>query len=155
MVDEDYLYGYGKVENIVGIIEILFIFVVGIWIIVELVNKFVNFYEICFLVFGIMVMFFGVIVNIIVFCIIKKVVDEVNLVVMKFNVLYLYIDVFILFGIVFSLFFVYIIGWFWLDFVIVILMVFYIMYEVYKLLKEFFFLLMDKCLFVDEEEVIK
>lgn len=37
LVDIGYLYGYGKVENFFGIIEMILIFVVGIWMIYECV----------------------------------------------------------------------------------------------------------------------
>ncbi|EDO0842959.1 cation transporter [Listeria monocytogenes] len=74
--DEDHPYGHGKAENIAGTIETLLIFVAGIWIIVESVNKLVNPHEIRFPALGIMVMLFGAIVNIIVSRIIKKAADE-------------------------------------------------------------------------------
>ncbi|EOX1308993.1 cation diffusion facilitator family transporter [Listeria monocytogenes] len=153
--DEDHPYGHGKAENIAGTIETLLIFVAGIWIIVESVNKLINPHEIRFPALGIMVMLFGAIVNIIVSRIIKKAADEANSVAMKSNALHLYTDVFTSLGIALSLFLVYITGWLWLDPVIAILTAFYIMYEAYKLLKESFPPLMDKRLSADEEEAIK
>ncbi|WP_242215874.1 cation diffusion facilitator family transporter [Listeria monocytogenes] len=147
--DEDHPYGHGKAENIAGTIETLLIFVAGIWIIVESVNKLVNPHEIRFPALGIMVMLFGAIVNIIVSRIIKKAADEANSVAMKSNALHLYTDVFTSLGIALSLFLVYITGWLWLDPVIAILTAFY------KLLKESFPPLMDKRLSADEEEAIK
>ncbi len=153
--DEDHPYGHGKAENIAGTIETLLIFVAGIWIIIESVNKLVNPHEIRFPALGIMVMLFGAIVNIIVSRVIKKAADEANSVAMKSNALHLYTDVFTSLGIALSLFLVYITGWLWIDPVIAILTAFYIMYEAYKLLKESFPPLMDKRLSADEEEAIK
>lgn len=153
--DEDHPYGHGKAENIAGTIETLLIFVAGIWIIVESVNKLLNPHEIRFPALGIAVMLFGAIVNIIVSRIIKRSAIKANSVAMKSNALHLYTDVFTSLGIALSLFLVYITGWLWLDPVIAILTAFYIMYEAFKLLKESFPPLMDKRLSDNEEEAIK
>ncbi len=153
--DEDHPYGHGKAENIAGTIETLLIFVAGIWIIVESVNKLLNPHEIRFPALGIAVMLFGAIVNIIVSRIIKRAAIKANSVAMKSNALHLYTDVFTSLGIALSLFLVYITGWLWLDPVIAILTAFYIMYEAFKLLKESFPPLMDKRLSDNEEEAIK
>ncbi len=153
--DEDHPYGHGKAENIAGTIETLLIFVAGIWIIVESVNKLLNPHEIRFPALGIAVMLFGAIVNIIVSRIIKRAAIKANSVAMKSNALHLYTDVFTSLGIALSLFLVYITGWLWLDPVIAILTAFYIMYEAFKLLKESFPPLMDRRLSDNEEEAIK
>lgn len=153
--DEDHPYGHGKAENIAGTIETLLIFVAGIWIFVESVNKLLNPHEIRFPALGIAVMLFGAIVNIIVSRIIKRAAIKANSVAMKSNALHLYTDVFTSLGIALSLFLVYITGWLWLDPVIAILTAFYIMYEAFKLLKESFPPLMDKRLSDNEEEAIK
>ncbi|MBC1580392.1 cation transporter [Listeria seeligeri] len=153
--DEDHPYGHGKAENIAGTIETLLIFVAGIWIIIESVNKLVNPHEIRFPALGIMVMLLGALINIVVSRIIKKAAEEANSVAMKSNALHLYTDVFTSLGIALSLFLVYITGWLWLDPVIAILTAFYIMFEAYKLLKESFPPLMDKRLSMDEEMAIK
>ncbi|MFQ3427286.1 cation transporter, partial [Escherichia coli] len=78
-------YGHGKAENIAGTIETLLIFVAGIWIIVESVNKLLNPHEIRFPALGIAVMLFGAIVNIIVSRIIKRAAIKANSVAMKSN----------------------------------------------------------------------
>ncbi|MBC1996248.1 cation diffusion facilitator family transporter [Listeria seeligeri] len=153
--DEDHPYGHGKAENIAGTIETLLIFVAGIWIIIESVNKLVNPHEIRFPALGIMVMLLGALINIVVSRIIKRAADKANSVAMKSNALHLYTDVFTSLGIALSLFLVYITGWLWLDPIIAILTAFYIMFEAYKLLKESFPPLMDKRLSMDEEMAIK
>ncbi|MBC2311379.1 cation diffusion facilitator family transporter [Listeria booriae] len=153
--DADHPYGHGKAENIAGTIETLLIFVAGIWIIVESMNKFFNPHEIRFPALGIAVMLFGAAVNIIVSRVIKKAADKENSVAMKSNALHLYTDVFTSLGIAFSLLLVYLTGWLWLDPVIAILTAFYIMYEAWKLLKESFPPLMDKRLSPSEEAEIK
>ncbi len=153
--DDDHPYGHGKAENIAGTIETLLIFVAGIWIIVESINKFTNPHEIRLPALGIFVMLFGAAVNIIISRVIKRAADKANSVAMKSNALHLYTDVFTSLGIAGSLLLVYLTGWTWLDPVIAILTAIYIMFEAWKLLKESFPPLMDQRLNKKEEEEIK
>ncbi|MBC1398724.1 cation diffusion facilitator family transporter [Listeria fleischmannii] len=153
--DDDHPYGHGKAENIAGTIETLLIFVAGIWIIIESVDKFMNPHEIKFPALGIIVMLFGATVNIVISRIIKCAADKANSVAMKSNALHLYTDVFTSLGIAASLLLVYLTGWTFLDPTIAILTAIYIMYEAWKLLKESFPPLMDQRLNKKEEEEIK
>ncbi|EMG26877.1 cation efflux family protein [Listeria fleischmannii subsp. fleischmannii LU2006-1] len=153
--DDDHPYGHGKAENIAGTIETLLIFVAGIWIIIESVDKFMNPHEIKFPALGIIVMLFGATVNIVISRIIKRAADKANSVAMKSNALHLYTDVFTSLGIAASLLLVYLTGWTFLDPTIAILTAIYIMYEAWKLLKESFPPLMDQRLNKKEEEEIK
>lgn len=153
--DDDHPYGHGKAENIAGTIETLLIFVAGIWIIIESVDKFMNPHEIKFPTLGIIVMLFGATVNIVISRIIKRAADKANSVAMKSNALHLYTDVFTSLGIAASLLLVYLTGWTFLDPTIAILTAIYIMYEAWKLLKESFPPLMDQRLNKKEEEEIK
>ncbi|EUJ31363.1 cation efflux family protein [Listeria floridensis FSL S10-1187] len=153
--DEDHPYGHGKAENIAGTIETLLIFVAGIWIIFESVDKFFNPHEIKLPMLGIGVMVFGALVNIIISRVIKRAAEKANSVAMKSNALHLYTDVFTSLGIAFSLLLVHLTGWQFLDPIIAILTAIYIMFEAYKLLKESFPPLMDRRLSWKEEEEIK
>lgn len=153
--DEDHPYGHGKAENIAGTIETLLIFVAGIWIIYESVNKFITPHEIRLPGLGIGVMLLGATMNLVISMIIKRAAIKQNSVAMKSNALHLYTDVFTSVGIAFSLFLVYLTGWLWLDPVIAIITAIYIMYEAWQLLKESFPPLMDERLSLDEEKEIK
>ncbi|WP_239256775.1 cation diffusion facilitator family transporter [Listeria ilorinensis] len=153
--DEDHPYGHGKAENIAGTIETLLIFVAGIWIIIESINKFTNPHEIKFPALGIAVMLFGALINIIISRIINRAAEKANSVAMKSNALHLFTDVFTSLGIAASLLLVHLTGWLWLDPVIAIMTAIYIMFEAWKLLKESFPPLMDERLSRKEEEEIK
>ncbi|MHC5252644.1 cation diffusion facilitator family transporter [Listeria kieliensis] len=153
--DEDHPYGHGKAENIAGTIETLLIFVAGIWIITESIDKFFNPHEIRLPMLGIGVMVLGALINFVVSRIIKRAADKANSVAMKSNALHLYTDVFTSLGIAFSLLLVHLTGWLFLDPIIAILTAIYIMYEAFKLLKESFPPLMDQRLSRKEEAEIK
>ncbi|WP_163654889.1 cation diffusion facilitator family transporter [Listeria sp. PSOL-1] len=153
--DEDHPYGHGKAENIAGTIETLLIFVAGIWIISESVEKFLDPKEIRFPALGIAVMLFGAAVNIIISRVINRAAKKANSVAMKSNALHLFTDVFTSLGIALSLLLVYLTGWLWLDPVIAIITAIYIMFEAWQLLKESFPPLMDERLSKKEEAEIK
>lgn len=99
-------------------------------------------------------MFLGVFINLIVLKLVKREVEKVNFVVMKLNVLYLLIDVYILLGVVVSFLVVILMEWYIFDFIIGMVFVVYIIYEVFKLMKEVFLLLIDICLLEEEEKII-
>ena len=64
--DESHPYGYGKVENISGVIEALLIFVASIWIIVKSAKKIINPVGIESIGIGFIVMFISAAINFIV-----------------------------------------------------------------------------------------
>ncbi|MCE5173701.1 cation diffusion facilitator family transporter [Paenibacillus profundus] len=148
--DENHPYGHGKIENISGTIETLLIFVAGIWIIYECVQKIINPTPINFPYLGILVMFVGAIINYLVSRKVGKAAEENHSVAMKSNALHLLTDVYTSLGVGFSLLLVSITGWELLDPIIGIMLAMYIMREAHKLMRESFPPLLDASL-TDEE----
>lgn len=154
-VDDIYFYGYGKVENIFGVIELLFIFVVFVWIIVEVIKKIFNFGDIEFVGIGFIVMFVLVFINLVVFKKLYKVVKEEDLIVLEVDVFYLKVDVYIFLGVGIGLFFIWFIGLNYLDLIVVIVVVIFILKEFFELLKFVFNFFLDVKLFDEEIEIIR
>lgn len=152
--DKEHPYGHGKVENISGTIETLLIFVAGIWIIYECINKIINPTPIKLPVLGILVMLFGALINFFVSRIVYRTAKNTNSVAMKSNALHLLTDVYTSLGVALSLLIVHLTGWYMLDPIIGIILACYIMMEAFKLMKETFPPLMDARLSKEEEEQI-
>lgn len=152
--DKEHPYGHGKVENISGTIETLLIFVAGIWIIYECIHKIIAPTPIKLPVLGILVMFFGALINFFVSRIVYRTAKNTNSVAMKSNALHLLTDVYTSLGVALSLLIVHLTGWYILDPIIGILLASYIMMEAFKLMKETFPPLMDARLSMEEEEQI-
>jgi cation diffusion facilitator family transporter len=152
--DKEHPYGHGKVENISGTIETLLIFVAGIWIIYECINKIITPTPIKLPVLGILVMLFGALINFVVSRIVYRTAKNTNSVAMKSNALHLLTDVYTSLGVALSLLIVHLTGWYVLDPIIGIILACYIMMEAFKLMKETFPPLMDARLTKEEEEQI-
>ncbi|MGE7998796.1 cation diffusion facilitator family transporter [Lysinibacillus sp. NPDC093190] len=152
--DKEHPYGHGKVENISGTIETLLIFVAGIWIIYECINKIITPTPIKLPVLGILVMLFGALINFVVSRIVYRTAKNTNSVAMKSNALHLLTDVYTSLGVALSLLIVHLTGWYILDPIIGIILACYIMMEAFKLMKETFPPLMDARLSKEEEEQI-
>ncbi|MFJ6208369.1 cation diffusion facilitator family transporter [Lysinibacillus sp. NPDC092081] len=152
--DKEHPYGHGKVENISGTIETILIFVAGIWIIYECINKIITPTPVKLPVLGILVMLFGALINFVVSRIVYRTAKNINSVAMKSNALHLLTDVYTSLGVALSLLIVHLTGWYILDPIIGIILACYIMMEAFKLMKETFPPLMDARLSKEEEEQI-
>ncbi|GAA0392415.1 cation diffusion facilitator family transporter [Paenibacillus motobuensis] len=152
--DRGHPYGHGKVENISGTIETLLIFVAGLWIIYECVQKLAHPSPVELPHLGIIVMFIGAAINFVVSMKVKRAAAETHSVAMKSNALHLLTDVYTSLGVGISLFLAALTGWTILDPLIGIVLACYIMWEAYKLMKESFPPLIDAQLTEAEEEQI-
>lgn len=152
--DTGHPYGHGKVENLSGTIETMLIFVAGIWMIYECVQKLVNPEPVHLPVLGIVVMLAGALINLIVSKLVKREAVKVNSVAMKSNALHLLTDVYTSLGVAASLLVVTLTKWYILDPIIGMVLAVYIIYEAFKLMKEAFPPLIDTRLSEEEEKTI-
>jgi len=141
--DKEHPYGHGKFENISGTIETLLIFIAGIWIIVESVEKLIHPSPIKLPFLGVMVMLLGAFINWQVGKKVQKVGDETHSVAMQSNALHLLTDVYSSLGVAASLILVSLTGWVVLDALIGIGIALYIMKESIELGKKSFTPLLD------------
>lgn len=150
--DREHPYGHGKFENVSGTIETLLIFVAGIWIIYESVQKLVEPAPIKMPMLAVFAMLLGAAINIIVGRKVQKVGDEYRSVAMSSNALHLLTDVYASVGVAVSLVIVSLTNFYILDPLIGIGIAIYIMKEAYELGKKSFLPLLDTRLSKEEEE---
>ncbi|GGI18300.1 cation diffusion facilitator family transporter [Gottfriedia solisilvae] len=148
--DKEHPYGHGKFENISGTVETLLIFIAGIWIIVESVEKLIHPSPIKLPFVGVIVMLLGAFINWRVGKKVQKVGDETHSVAMQSNALHLLTDVYSSLGVAASLILVSLTGWVVLDALIGIGIAVYIMKESIELGKKSFTPLLDTGLSSDE-----
>ncbi len=141
--DKEHPYGHGKFENISGTVETLLIFIAGIWIIVESVEKLIHPSPIKLPFIGVIVMLLGAFINWRVGKKVQKVGDETHSVAMQSNALHLLTDVYSSLGVAVSLILVSLTGWVALDALIGIGIALYIMKESIELGKKSFTPLLD------------
>ena len=153
--DKNHPYGHGKVENLSGTIETLLIFIAGIWIIVECIEKLIHPEPVSFPSLGIAVMLFGALMNFIVSRIVHRSAIENHSIAMKSNAFHLLTDVYTSLGVAFSLLIVSITKWTFLDPLIGIGLAMYIMIEAVHLWRESFNPLLDNNLPEKEEEKVR
>jgi len=141
--DKEHPYGHGKFENISGTVETLLIFIAGIWIIVESVEKLIHPSPIKLPFIGVFVMLLGALINWRVGKKVQKVGEETHSVAMQSNALHLLTDVYSSLGVAASLILVSLTGWDILDALIGIGIAVYIMKESIELGKKSFTPLLD------------
>ena len=141
--DKEHPYGHGKFENISGTVETLLIFIAGIWIIVESVEKLIHPSPIKLPFIGVFVMLLGALINWRVGKKVQKVGKETHSVAMQSNALHLLTDVYSSLGVAASLILVSLTGWDILDALIGIGIAVYIMKESIELGKKSFTPLLD------------
>lgn len=152
--DRGHPYGHKKVENVAGTIETLLIFVAGVWIIIECIDKFIHPEPLKMPMLGVAVMVIGGVINAIVAKLVGKVAKETKSLAMKSNAFHLWTDVYTNIGVAVALIIAYITEWHWIDPLIGLGLAMYIMFEASKLLKESFPPLLDASLSEDEEQKI-
>lgn len=148
--DKEHPYGHGKFENISGTVETLLIFIAGIWIIVESVEKLLHPSPIKLPFIGVIVMLLGAFINWRVGKKVQKVGNETHSVAMQSNALHLLTDVYSSLGVAVSLILVTLTGWEVLDALIGIGIALYIMKESVELGRKSFTPLLDTGLTTDE-----
>ncbi|WP_144938006.1 MULTISPECIES: cation diffusion facilitator family transporter [unclassified Paenibacillus] len=153
--DKDHPYGHGKFENVSGTIETLLIFVAGIWIIYESVQKLLHPEPIRLPILGVTAMLIGAGINLIVGRIVKNVGEKTQSVAMRSNALHLLTDVYSSLGVALSLLLVSLTDFYLLDPLIGIAIAVYIMKEAFSLGKESFLPLLDTRLSKEEEKLVR
>jgi cation diffusion facilitator family transporter len=148
-------YGHGKFENVAGTVEMILIFVAGIWIITESVRKLAHPEPIRLPFLGVLVMLAGAGINFAVGTWIKRIGTETKSVAMRSNALHLLTDVFSSLGVGLSLLLVHWTGWKMLDPLIGLSIALYIMKEALVLGRESFLPLVDVSLSEEEKERIR
>jgi len=154
--DEQHPYGHGKYENISGVIEALLIYVASGWIIWEAVQKLLAPHHIdnYGLSLGILVMFFGSVVNYFVSKRLYKVADETDSIALKADALHLKTHIYTSAGIGIGMILIWLTGWYILDPIIAILVAIFILKEATEILIHAFKPLTDTSLSKDELETI-
>ncbi|PGL70722.1 cation diffusion facilitator family transporter [Bacillus sp. AFS055030] len=153
--DKEHPYGHGKFENISGTVETILIFVAGIWIIIESVEKLLHPTSIKMPIIGVVVMLIGALINWRVGKIVQKVGNDTHSVAMQSNALHLLTDVYSSIGVAVSLILVSLTGWEFLDALIGIGIAIYIMKESIELGRKSFTPLLDTGLSTDELKQIE
>ena len=150
--DREHPYGHGKFENVSGTIETLLIFVAGIWIIYESVQKLIEPSPINMPMLAVLAMLLGAAINLIVGRKVQKVGEQYRSVAMSSNALHLLTDVYSSLGVAASLVIVSLTNFYILDPLIGIGIAIYIMREAYQLGKKSFLPLLDTRLSKEEED---
>jgi len=153
--DKDHPYGHGKFENISGTIETMLIFIAGIWIICESINKILHPTPMKLPLIGVIVMLVGAALNWKIGKIVQRVGKESGSVAMQSNALHLLTDVYSSIGVGISLLLVSLTGWELLDALIGIGIALYLMKESVELGRKAFSPLLDAGLSDEELEMIK
>jgi len=157
--DETHRYGHGKFENISGTIEALLIFVAALWIIWEAGKKFMHPEEIGAAAWGIWVMLFGSVVNIIVSEMLFRVARKTDSVALKADAWHLRTDVYTSLSVFLGLSVIWLGRRFqpehdlrWIDPTAAIVVALLILHAAWKLLLDAARDLLDVSLPADEEE---
>ncbi len=153
--DREHPYGHGKVENVSGTVETLLIFVAGIWIISESVQKWMHPEPLHLPLLGIGVMLLGAIINLIVGLAVRRTGEKIDSVAMRSNALHLLTDVYTSLGVAVSLLLVSLTQWWFLDPLIGIMLALFIMKEALRLGKQSFMPLLDTSLSEEEQNIIR
>lgn len=148
--DDRHTYGHGKIENVSGTVEALLIFIAAIWIIVEAVHKLSAGVAVDNLGWGLVIMGFSAVVNLLVSTLLLKVAKKTDSVALEADALHLRTDVVTSAGVFVGLLLMKITGWEIFDPLIAILVALLIIKAAYDLTKEAFMPLVDVS--IDEEE---
>ncbi|MBN2567828.1 MAG: cation transporter [Deltaproteobacteria bacterium] len=160
--DKEHPFGHGKVENISGTIEALLIFIAAGWIIFEAVKKLLHPEPMGFMGFGVAVMLFSSMVNLIVSQMLFKVAKKTDSVALLADAWHLRTDVYTSAGVMFSLAVIWIgnslfpnITLQWLDPIAAIAVALLIVRAAYKLTIKSSRDLIDAALPPDEKNLIR
>jgi len=153
--DEKHPFGHGKSENISGLIEAVLIFSAGLIIIIEAFEKIFNGVKIENIEFGIAVMFFSMVMNIIVSKMLFKVAKETDSLALEADAQHLMTDVYTTLGVFIGLILIRVFNMPLLDPVVAMLIALLIIKVSIDLTMKAVDPLMDKQLPDNEIEIIK
>jgi cation diffusion facilitator family transporter len=143
--DSRHPYGHGKIENISGVIEAIFILIAAIWIIVEAVRKLTGEpFELRSIGIGSLVMLVSALINMIVSQALYKVAKETRSIALEADALHLKTDVYTSMGVAAGLGLILVTDIHWLDPIVAIMVALLIIKESYSLLRKAFLPLMDE-----------
>lgn len=152
--DGNHNYGHGKVENLSGTLEALFIITAGLWIIYVAYENHYQAHRPIYLEYGMIVMLISVIVNYFIYRKMLTVARQTSSPALEADALHLQTDMWTSAGILAGLFCLYITGWAWLDSAIAIIVAIVIIRAGYLVIKKNIFELTDISLPKEEEQLI-
>jgi cation diffusion facilitator family transporter len=153
--NDNYQYGYGKVEAIVTTIEGVLIFGSGIYIIYEAINNYITKEVVTYLELSIFVMVFSIVTVFVLVQFLSYVVKKSNNLVIKADLLHYKTDLYSNAAVLFTLLVVYLSGLDWVDSLFGILIGAYIIKESMGLIKEGLEVLLDRSLETNEVKAIE
>jgi cation diffusion facilitator family transporter len=153
--NDNYQYGYGKVEAIVTTIEGVLIFGSGIYIIYEAINNYIQKEIVTYLELSIFVMVFSIVTVFVLVLFLSYVVKKSNNLVIKADLLHYKTDLYSNAAVLFTLIVVYLSGLDWVDSLFGILIGAYIIKESMGLIKEGLEVLLDRSLETNEVKAIE
>jgi cation diffusion facilitator family transporter len=148
-------YGKGKIEGLAALFEGLFISASGLYIIYEGIRKIINHSPIVKIDFSIYVMVFSMVVTFFLVSFLAYVVKKTNHLVIKSDLVHYKTDLLTNGAVLVSLLVVKMTGWYYIDFILSILIGFYIIKEASEIVKEGFEILLDVALDFETVEKIK
>ncbi|WP_231036076.1 cation diffusion facilitator family transporter [Pectinatus sottacetonis] len=132
--DQKYDYGYGKYENLSSAVEAILIVAAAVMIIYEAVDKFRAPHQMQYLQYGILIMAVSIVINIFVSRKLISVGKQTDSQALEADGLHLQSDVWTSVGVMIGLFGMHILGWYWLDPVVAILVALIIFRAGYKMI---------------------
>jgi cation diffusion facilitator family transporter len=153
--NDNYQYGYGKLEAIVTTIEGVLIFGSGIYIIYEAINNYITKEVVTYLELSIFVMVFSIVTVFVLVQFLSYVVKKSNNLVIKADLLHYKTDLYSNAAVLFTLLVVYLSGLDWVDSLFGILIGAYIIKESMGLIKEGLEVLLDRSLETNEVKAIE
>lgn len=152
--DARHAYGHGKIENVSGTIEAMLIFLAALMIINEAVRKFTEGVTVDKLGWGLVIMGFSAVANLVVSTLLMRVAKRTDSVALEADALHLRTDVYTSAGVFLGLLLMKITGWTIFDPIIAIIVALLILKAAYDLTKEAFMPLVDVSIEPAEYQII-
>ena len=152
--DKEHPYGHGKIENISGTIEAVFIFIAAGFIIYEAVDKIIHKPKVEYLVLGIAVMAVSGVINFFVSRHLLRVAKKADSIALEADGRHLAVDVYTSIGVAFGLLLVQLTHYHLLDPIIAIAVALLVLKMAYDVLKRAFPPLIDEKLPEEEERLV-
>lgn len=152
--DDRHAYGHGKIENVSGTIEALLIFIAALMIINEAVHKFTEGVTVDKLGWGLVIMGFSAVANLVVSTLLMRVAKRTDSVALEADALHLRTDVYTSAGVFLGLLLMKITGWTIFDPIVAIIVALLILKAAFDLTKEAFMPLVDVSIEPAEYQII-
>lgn len=152
--DDRHAYGHGKIENVSGTIEALLIFIAALMIINEAVHKFTEGVTVDKLGWGLVIMGFSAVANLVVSTLLMRVAKRTDSVALEADALHLRTDVYTSAGVFLGLLLMKITGWTIFDPIFAIIVALLILKAAFDLTKEAFMPLVDVSIEPAEYQII-